>query len=145
MERAQVLHSLNESLCHPSPSDRAEAVPTDQAEIVRADSDQLECRSTEMPIILPPLVLTMGRACSALRSVVDGLQDLHSIRWTNHSAIHPHPVESRLCRRTRLRIVQADQLDTAGALQCWSGCRHPCERWAGLVQPCALSPLDFRT
>ena len=82
-----------------------------------------------MLIILPPLVLTMGRACSAMRAVADGLQDLHSIRLMNHSAIHSHPVESRLCRRTRPRSCELTSSKLQEPLQRLVRLpRHPCER-----------------
>ncbi len=73
---------LTESLCPPSPSGRAEAVPTDQAEMTARSCEMtsFSCRSTATLIILPPLVLTMGRACAALLAVAVGLPDLSLTR-----------------------------------------------------------------
>ena len=89
--------SLDESLCRSSPSGRVEAVPTDQAEIVQKNS--LGCRSTATLIDYRPPCERWARL-KPLRAVAARLQDLYSIRWTNHFALHPHPVKLRLCRRT---------------------------------------------
>jgi hypothetical protein len=144
----QDLHSirLTESLCPISPSGRAEAVlpvPTDQAEIVQDDQLELQEHCTADHTAATRVDDGQG-LCSPARCrrwtvglTLDSLKQTTlpfiPIRSSRDCVDGPGRESSKLTSSILQEHCDTDQT------------RHPCERWVGLVQPYALSQLNFRT
>jgi hypothetical protein len=128
-------------------------VPTDQAKIVRVDQLELQehCNADRTAATR---VLTKGKACSTLRAVADGFQDLYSIRLTE-SLCPPSPSgRAEAVPTDQAEIVRDDQLglqehcnsDHAAATRVDDGqglCSPArCRRWtAGLTIDSLNEPL----